>query len=101
MLLLTTAFIFITGFDRAEQITISNIDTTIIQAENILRYDIKLKNTGSKSFKSEYDYPGHHCFGLEIVVRPNKKLASRMEMMNDSKFVKMVSMGSGGTGIIN
>lgn len=100
MLLLTTTFIFITGFDRADQITISNIETTIIKAENVLRYDIKLKNSGKKPFKSEYDYPGQQHYGLEIVIRPNKKLASRMEMINDSKFVKMVSMGGGGTGLI-
>ena len=97
---MTTTFIFITGFERAEHITISNIETTIIKAENILRYDIKLKNSGTKPFKSEYDYPGQHYYGLEIVVRPNKKLASKMEMINDSKFIKMVPMGSGSTGLM-
>lgn len=93
-------FIFLTGFDRTEQINISNIETTVIKAENVLRYDIKLKNTGTKPFKSEYDYPGQHHYGLEIVVRPNKKLASRMEMVQDSEFIKMLPMGSGGTGLI-
>jgi hypothetical protein len=65
-----------------------------------LPYDIKLKNSGTKPFKSEYDYPGQHYYGLEIVVRPNEKLASNMEMINDSKFIKMVPMGSGDTGLI-
>ncbi|MED3574188.1 hypothetical protein [Cytobacillus praedii] len=100
MPLLFSAFIFIFGFDGVEHITVSNIETTIIRAENILRYDIKLKNSGTKPFKSEYDYPGQRYYGLELVVRPNKKLASRMEIINDSKFVKMVSIGSGGPGLI-
>lgn len=100
MLLLFSAFIFIFGFDRVEHITVANIETTIIKSENILRYDIKLKNSGTKPFKSEYDYPGQRYYGLELVVRPNKKLASRMEIINDSKFVKMVFIGSGGPGFI-
>jgi hypothetical protein len=98
---LINIFIFLTGFDRAEKITISNIETTIIKAENVLRYDIKLKNSSTKPFKSEYDYPGHHNYGLEIVIRPNKVLASKMELIKDSKFTKMVPMGSGGTGFID
>ncbi len=98
--MITTTFIFITGFDRAEHITISNIETTIIKAENVLRYDIKLKNSGTETFKSEFDYPGQHYFGIELVIRPNKKLESKMEMVSDSKFIKMVPMGSGSTGVI-
>jgi len=97
---LITTFIFITAFDRTEHISISNIEVTVIKAENILRYDVKLKNTGTKPFKSEYDYPGQHYYGLEVVVRPNKKLAAKMEMINDSKFIKMVPMASSGTGFI-
>lgn len=98
--MITTSFILITGFDRADQITISNIETTIIKAENILRYDIKLKNSGTETFKSEFDYPGHNFWGIELVIRPNKKLASKMEMVSDSKFIKMVPMGSGSKGVI-
>ncbi|MGY3715798.1 hypothetical protein ACWE42_09770 [Sutcliffiella cohnii] len=100
MLLLTTTLFFITGFDRAEHISISNIETTIIKAENILRYDIKLKNSGIKTFKSEFDYPGQHYYGIELVIRPNKKLASKMEMDKYSDFIKMVPMGSGSTNVI-
>lgn len=100
LILLTSTFIFITGFDRAERITISNIETTIIKAENVLRYDIKLKNSGTTTFKSEFDYPGQYYFGIELAIRPNKKLASKMEMVKDSKFSKMVPMGSGSTGVI-
>ncbi|MBS4210345.1 hypothetical protein [Bacillus sp. FJAT-50079] len=100
LLLSITTFIPLTAFDRAEQISISNIETTIIKAENVLRYDIKLKNLGKKTVKSEFDSPGHHHYGLEIVVRPGKKLASKMELVNDSKFIKMVSMGGGATGLI-
>jgi hypothetical protein len=78
----------LTGFDRANQLEISNIETTIIKAENILRYDIKLKNTGTTPFKSEFDYPGQNSYGLEVVVRPNKRLASKMELVRESKFIK-------------
>jgi hypothetical protein len=100
LLLLMNTIIFITGFDRTEKITISNIETTIIKAENVLRYDVKLKNSGTKPFKSEYDYPGHRYYGLEIVIKPNKELASKMEMIKEGKFIKLVHMGSGGTGFI-
>ncbi|PEY32105.1 hypothetical protein CN354_22160 [Bacillus cereus] len=100
LIILLITLIPLTGFDRADQLEISNIETTIIKAEKVLRYDIKLKNTGKSPFKSEFDYPGHNYFGLEIVVRPNKKLASKMEMVRESKFIKMTPMGSGGTGII-
>ncbi len=90
----------LTGFDRADQLEISNIETTIIKAEKILRYDIKLKNTGTTPINSEFDYPGHNYYGLEIVIRPNKKLASKMELVRGSKFIKMTPMGYGGTGSI-
>ncbi|MDQ0862195.1 hypothetical protein [Bacillus sp. V2I10] len=90
----------LTGFDRASQLEISNIQTTIIKAEKILRYDIKLKNTGSTPFKSEFDYPGQNPYGREVVVTPNKKLASKMEILRGSQFIKMTSMGSGSTEMI-
>lgn len=97
----TIAFFILPGFDQTEQISISSIDTTIIKAENILRYDIKIKNEGPKPFKSEFDYPGQYHYGLEVVVRPGEKLASKMEMVEDSKYMKMLPMGSGGTGMID
>ena len=90
----------LTGFDSADQLEISKIETTIIKAERILRYDVKLKNTGTIPIKSVFDYPGHNYYGLEIVVRPNKKLASKMELERESKFIKMTPMGYGGTGSI-
>ncbi|TDK61755.1 hypothetical protein E2K98_12765 [Bacillus salipaludis] len=100
LLFSTFTFFFLTGFDKTELINISNIETTIIKAENVLRYDIKLKNSGTTPLKSEFDYPGQHYYGIELVVRPNKKLASKMEMVEDSKFFKMLPMGSGATGSI-
>ncbi|GIN87417.1 hypothetical protein J6TS2_38030 [Heyndrickxia sporothermodurans] len=45
-----TLFFILTGFDRTEKINISDIETTIIKAENVLRYDIKLKNSRKTSF---------------------------------------------------
>lgn len=100
MLVFSIALVFLTGFDKIDRIHVSSIDTTIIKAENILRYDIKLKNSSTIPFESEFDYPGHHYYGLELVVRPNKKLASKMEMDKESKYMKMIPMGSGGTGRI-
>jgi len=90
----------LTGFHSANQLVITNIETTIIKAERILRYDIKIKNTGTTHFKSEFDYPGQHSYGIEVVVRPNKKLASKMELVEGSKFIKMIPMSSGSTGMI-
>lgn len=90
----------LTGFHSANQLVFTNIKTTIIKAKNILRYDIKIKNTDTTPFKSEFDYPGQHYYGLEIVVRPNKKLASKMELVEGSEFIKMIPMGAGSTGII-
>ncbi|WML38352.1 hypothetical protein RCG19_14110 [Neobacillus sp. OS1-2] len=80
---------------------ITHIDTTIIKAERILRYDIKIKNTGNTPFKSEFDYPGQHNYGIEVVVRPNKELASKMELVEGSEFIKMIPWGSGSTGLID
>ncbi|ETI70892.1 hypothetical protein BAVI_00795 [Neobacillus vireti LMG 21834] len=80
---------------------ITNIETTIIKAEGILRYDIKIKNTAATPFKSEFDYPGQHDYGLEVVVRPNKKLASKMMLVEGSKFIKMLQMGAGSNGILD
>ena len=100
MFILIISFFLLTGFDGANQLALSNIETTIIQAENILRYDIKLKNTGTAPFKSHFDYPGHNPLGLEVVIRPNKKLASKMEMDNSSKYIKMISIGGGSDGFI-
>lgn len=91
----------LTGFHTANQLVITKIDTTIIKAERILRYDIKIKNTGNTPFKSEFDYPGQHNYGIEVVVRPNKELASKMELVGGSKFIKMIPWGSGSTGIID
>jgi hypothetical protein len=50
LIILLITLIPLTGFDRADQLEISNIETTIIKAEKILLYDIKLKNTGTSPF---------------------------------------------------
>ncbi|MCY9139419.1 hypothetical protein [Peribacillus frigoritolerans] len=101
LFILLISFSLLTGFNSANQIVISNIETTIIKAENTLRYDIKLKNTGTTQIKSEFDYPGHQPYGLEVVIRPNEELATKMEMDNSSKYKKMISMGGGSEGFIN
>jgi hypothetical protein len=89
------------GFERGDQLEISNIETTIIKGEHLLRYDIRLKNIGKTSFKSEFDYPGHNHYGIEAVIRPNRKLQSQMEMVNDSRYRKMMIMSAGSTGLLD
>ncbi|WP_456274652.1 hypothetical protein [Bacillus sp. AK031] len=93
--------LLLAGFDRGDQLEISNIETTIIKGERLLRYDIRLKNTGKTSFKSEFDYPGQQHYGIEAVIRPNKKLAAQMEMVQDSKYPKMMMWSSGSTGLMD
>jgi hypothetical protein len=91
------AFIILTGFDKSS-LVISDIETTIIKSEKILRYDVKIKNIGKTDIKSEFDYPGHNPNGFEIVIRPNEKLASLMEMEQNTRYKKMVFRGGGSSG---
>jgi hypothetical protein len=97
LLLILVLFSLLTGFDQ-RNIVVAEIETTIIKAEKILRYDVKFKNIGKKDIQSEFDYPGHHPNGFEIVIRPNEKLASLMEMESNSKYKKMMFRGGGGNG---
>ncbi|MEC5423953.1 hypothetical protein QGM71_10670 [Virgibacillus sp. C22-A2] len=90
--------IFLTGFDHADKLKLTDSEITIIKSENILRYDFKIMNIGEEPIKSEFDYPGHHIYGIEIVVRPNEELAMLMEMDENSSYKKMLPMGSGFTG---
>lgn len=99
ILTLSIVLLFLSAYDKND-IVLKDIETTIIKAENVLRYDVTLENTGSANIKSEYDYPGHHYTGFDIVVRPHKKLESLMEMEKDTKFKKMMFRGSGGTGFM-
>jgi len=95
--LFVISIIILPGYDKND-IILTDVETTIIKAENTLRYDLKLKNIGNAEIKSEFDYPGHHHFGFEIVIRPNKKLESLMKMENQSKYKKMVIRGGGSPG---
>lgn len=101
LLLLCIFFIGLTGFDNQDKLKISKAEITIIKSEDILRYDFKIKNTGKSPVKSEFDYPGHHLYGIEMVVRPSEKLASFMMMVEDTKYKKMVPMGGGNSGQID
>jgi hypothetical protein len=100
-ILIVLSSLALAGFDRGNQLEISNIETTIIKGEHLLRYDIRLKNTGNTPFKSEFDYPGHNHYGIEAVIKPNKKLQAQMEMVKDSKYRKMMIMSAGSTGLMD
>lgn len=96
--LFVTSIIILPGYDKKD-IILTDIETTIIKAENTLRYDLKLKNVGQEKIESEFDYPGHHPMGFEIVIRPNTELESLMKMEEQSKYKKMVFRGGGSSGI--
>ncbi|MFC0469083.1 hypothetical protein ACFFHM_00500 [Halalkalibacter kiskunsagensis] len=96
--LFVTSIIILSGYDK-DDIILTDIETTIIKAENTLRYDIKLKNVGDTEIRSVFDYPGHHPMGFEIVIRPNKELESLMKMEEQSKYKKMVFRGGGSSGL--
>lgn len=91
-------FIFLTGFDHADNLEITNIETTVIEANHELRFDFEIKNNGNQPIKSEFDYPGSHPYGIELVVKPNEELAKLMEMEENTKHPKMLSLGSGSRG---
>lgn len=97
--ILATAIFILPAYDKND-IILKDIEITIIKAENTLRYDLSLRNTGNEDINSEYDYPGHHLTGFEVVVRPNEKLESLMQMEEQTEFKKMRFRGSGGTGLL-
>ncbi|MGG0717190.1 hypothetical protein ABE096_06270 [Robertmurraya massiliosenegalensis] len=88
--LITFSLIFLFGYDTKD-IVLTDVETTIIKAEKVLRYDLNLKNVGKQAIESEYDYPGHDLLGFEVVIRPNKELQSFMMMDEKSKFKKCCS----------
>lgn len=90
----------LTGFDKAPQLEITNVEATILEEKNILTYDIKLKNISKKPFRSKFDYPGSHQLGIEVVVKPKRKLAAKMNLVENSKYIKMVLMESDSTRLI-
>ncbi|MFD1167564.1 hypothetical protein [Oceanobacillus caeni] len=91
-------FIFLTGFDHTENLEITKIETTVDEANHELRYDFEIKNNGNEPIKSEFDYPGSHPYGIELVVKPNEELAGLMEMEENTKHQKMLSLSSGSRG---
>jgi hypothetical protein len=87
------------GFVEKSELVLTSVETTIIKTDRVLRYDFKIKNTGSQRITGTFDYPGHHYYGLEVTVRPNDKLASLMEMEKNSRFRKMQYRGGGSQGV--
>ncbi|WP_167577879.1 hypothetical protein [Ammoniphilus sp. YIM 78166] len=98
LLLLCIPLILLVGFKNQKDLTITHIETTLIKSEKILRYDFRIKNISNKPITSKFDYPGHHPFGLQVVVRPNEKLESLMKMETNTKYKKMQHRGYGGSG---
>ncbi|WP_068672889.1 hypothetical protein [Oceanobacillus sp. Castelsardo] len=91
-------FVFLTGFEHAENLEITKIETTVIEANHELRYDFEIKNNGNEPIKSEFDYPGNQPYGIELVVKPNEKLAKLMEIEGNTEHQKMRPLGSGSRG---
>ncbi|MBU9722873.1 MULTISPECIES: hypothetical protein [Bacillaceae] len=89
------------GLSKSEKVdlVLTEVHTTIIEAEHILRYDITITNQGDSRLESEFDYPGHHPLGFQITVRPNEALEKLMVMEENTTYKKMRSMGGGASGI--
>ena len=92
--------VFLTAFSSPSKVSISDVQITVIKAERTLRYDFIIKNEGKSLIGNEFDYPGHHHYGLELAIKPGKKLAVLMEKEPDTKYSKMMFRGGGGGGYI-
>ncbi len=101
LLLICFVFLLIMGFENQKDLTLTQVETTVIKTDRILRYDFKIKNVSNNRIESKFDYPGHHHYGIEVVVRPHDKLASLMEMQKNTKYQKMQPRGSGASGMFN
>lgn len=96
-----SSFFLLTGFSHQEHLKINEVHTTINKSQKSIRYDFKIKNTGNKTIGNEFDYPGYHYGGLEIVVVPGKDLEELMKLMKNTKYKKMEPSGFGGQGFIH
>ncbi|MCJ8008647.1 hypothetical protein ACFFF5_08525 [Lederbergia wuyishanensis] len=99
--LLTSLFILLTGFSYQKHLKLQEVHTTINQAQKTIRYDLRIKNTSNKVIGNQFDYPGYHYGGLEVVVVPGEKLEKYMIMMDKTKYKKMQHSGFGGHSTIN
>ncbi|MFC4559993.1 hypothetical protein ACFO3D_17670 [Virgibacillus kekensis] len=100
LFLIMISLFLLSGFSHQNHLKLIDVDTTIIVPEKIIRYDLKIKNTGSTTIGTEFDYPGYKYTGIEVVVVPNKKLEQFMKMLPNTKYKKMKPAGFGGTGRI-
>lgn len=102
-LLFTTisSIVLLTGFSHQEHLRIKEVHTTINQSQKTIRYDFKIENISNEPIGREFEYPGYHYGGLEVVVVPGKKLEEFMKMMKNTKYKKMEPSGFGGQGFIN
>ncbi|WLD94303.1 hypothetical protein [Alkalihalobacillus sp. AL-G] len=100
--LLALTILTLTAFDfnkEDKNFIVTDANITIIEPERILRYDFKIKNTGDSRL-DHIDYPGHDHIGINLAVRPDKKLTSLMVMEKYTKYRKMQFRGGGGGALL-
>ncbi|MGO4889436.1 hypothetical protein ACJ2A9_16935 [Anaerobacillus sp. MEB173] len=101
LLIMCFALVTLVGLDSNDiNLKVTDVEITIIKPERVLRYDFKIKNLGKSRVGGNEDYPGHHQLALNIAVRPNSSLADHMEMVQDTKYKKMVHRGGGERGFL-
>ena len=98
LILLSIAVPFLFAFENADQLKLTDLEISVEESESILRYDFMIENTGESVIKSDFDYPGHNPIGIEFVVTPEDTLAKQMEMVNHTKFKKMLMIERGNPG---
>jgi hypothetical protein len=101
LLFLCLPLLFLMGFVKPNNLVLTSVETTVIKTERVLRYDFKIKNTGSERIIGTFDYPGHDHYGLEVTVKPNEHLESLMELQKYTVYKKMQFMGGGSSGFID
>lgn len=95
VLFLCMVFFILAAFENADQLQITEITTMIDKENGLLRYEFQIINNGDEPIKSEFDYPGHENYGIEIVVQPKEALANLMVTDATSKHPKMQPLEKG------
>jgi hypothetical protein len=104
VLSLMSSLLVITAFNKQDPLIVKDVEVNVLKIAGIMRYDIVLKKTKDLKLDDNEagDSPGHHMFhhsnGLNFAIRPNKALASLMELEQDKKYVKMQLRGGGNSG---
>jgi hypothetical protein len=98
------------AFSKPSNIEIKQLEITAIDIARILRYDFVLKRGADlnyeqlKKMEQSEDTPGDSFFGrnggINFSVRPNKELAAQMNLVPNTKYVKMQPRGFGISGLL-